>query len=99
MQMACAPSRRRGRASCCGPSTPDGADGGAREILVAETLVTGGAATNVSRPRPSGEFPHFPLVEDSRRQRSGNIGRIGIGGGFRTFRYPCVASAWSAPLG
>src|SRR5216684_1544747 len=75
MPMACAPTRRRGRAR------PDDASGGPRETLVAKTLVTGGGV-------PKGTFRRFPLVRDSRRQRRKNIGRIGVGGGFRTFRYP-----------
>jgi hypothetical protein len=73
--MACAPTRRRGRAR------PDDASGGPREILVAETLVTGGGV-------PRSTFRRFPLVGYSRRQRRKNIGRIGIGGDFCTFRYP-----------
>ena len=84
MPMACAPTRRRGRASCCARSRPADAGGGARETLVAETLVTGGRAARVSW----GTFRRFPLVADSRGQPRRNIGRIGIGGGFRTFRYP-----------
>ncbi len=90
--MACAPTSRRGRAR------PDDASGGAREILVAETLVTGSGV-------PRRTFRRFPLVGDSRRQRCKNIDRIGIGGGFRTFRYPLRAwrlkravLAWRAML-
>jgi hypothetical protein len=96
MPMACAPTRRRGRAR------PDDAGGGPREILVAETLGTGGGGPRISR---TGSFRWFPLVKDGRRQRCRNIGRIGIGGGsalsatlLTAWRLKRAVLAWRATL-